>query len=217
MHAAWRTGLHSWLVLAAVCLPAVPARAAPGAGQEVLTNQSVVELTRAHLGTAVIVQQVRSLPGRYALSTRDLVKLKQAGVADEVILAMQQKAAEGTQAPRSEPARTGRRPDWPQGQWKVVPTTDPSGKAGVAGTMWQPIEIGSRTGQVEVTYFCGTIELRVAFDGEQNLGLRWNQPQVVGSTDVYWKNEYVDQNGWSRGADGSKFRYAGGTTPPGWS
>jgi uncharacterized protein len=60
---------------------------------EILTNPDVVKMVQAHLGADVIVNQIQSHPGNYSLSTNSLIKLKQAGVPDKVIAAMQAKAA----------------------------------------------------------------------------------------------------------------------------
>jgi TPR repeat protein len=50
-------------------------------------------MVQAHLGTDIIVNQIQSQPGDYTLNTTSLIKLKQSGVPDKVISAMQAKAA----------------------------------------------------------------------------------------------------------------------------
>ncbi|HVU44936.1 MAG TPA: hypothetical protein VHD85_02355, partial [Terracidiphilus sp.] len=70
--------------------------------QEVLTNQSVIQMVQAHLGTDIIVRQIRNSPGHYVLTTANLIKLKQSGVPEAVITAMQAKNAVDT--PSSEAA-----------------------------------------------------------------------------------------------------------------
>ena len=57
--------------------------------QEILTNDSIIQMVQAHLGTDVIVKQIQSSKCSFTLSTANLVKLKQAGVPDQVISAMQ--------------------------------------------------------------------------------------------------------------------------------
>lgn len=59
--------------------------------QEVLTNDSVIQMCRAGLGDEVIVSAIRQNPGRYALGVSDLIALKSAGIKDAVINEMQKK------------------------------------------------------------------------------------------------------------------------------
>jgi hypothetical protein len=66
--------------------------ALPQQDSETLTNADVIQLVKARLGTDAIVNQIQSQPGSYSLSTRNLIELKQAGVPDKVIEAMQAKA-----------------------------------------------------------------------------------------------------------------------------
>ena len=61
--------------------------AAP-ATAETLTNNSVIELVRAGLGNEAIIAKIKSTDGKYALSTDDLIALKNAGVPGDVIAAM---------------------------------------------------------------------------------------------------------------------------------
>jgi hypothetical protein len=62
-----------------------------------LNNAAVVKMSRAGLGDEIILQTVRSNPGRYALAPDDLVLLKDAGVSQAVIAAMLAKGS-GLQA-----------------------------------------------------------------------------------------------------------------------
>ncbi|HEX4007048.1 MAG TPA: hypothetical protein VHX60_12810 [Acidobacteriaceae bacterium] len=71
--------------------------------QETLNNAAVVRMVQAHLGTDVIVEQIRSNPGHFLLTTNSLIQLKQLGVPDKVIAAMQ--AKNGGSAPQ--PASPG--------------------------------------------------------------------------------------------------------------
>lgn len=63
---------------------------------QVLTNADIIKMVQVKLGADVIVQQIRDNPGRYSLTTNSLVQLKQAGVPDKVIAAMQSKRSKGT-------------------------------------------------------------------------------------------------------------------------
>lgn len=59
------------------------------AGQDVMTNESIVKMVKAGLSQSVIVESIQQRPGTYALSPEDLIALKTAGVSDGVITAMQ--------------------------------------------------------------------------------------------------------------------------------
>ena len=69
--------------------------------QEVLTNDTVVQMVRAGLAESVIVQKIRSSQRNFDTSTAALIKLKGAGVSDRVLEAMMG----GTTAPAA-PAAT---------------------------------------------------------------------------------------------------------------
>lgn len=55
---------------------------------ETLNNASVIQLVRAGLGNEAVIAKIKSTPGKYDLSTDDLISLKNAGVPGEVIAAM---------------------------------------------------------------------------------------------------------------------------------
>jgi hypothetical protein len=69
---------------AAAAQPA--AYAAPAA--EVLTNASVISMTAAGLGDAIIVQKIRTSPTRFDTSTDRLIALRKAGVSEKVMAAV---------------------------------------------------------------------------------------------------------------------------------
>lgn len=81
-------------------------------GQETLTNADIIKMVQAHLSTDVIVNQIESNPGNYVLTANGLIRLKQAGVPDKVLAAMQAKRAgsgekpEAAESPRSGKAAT---------------------------------------------------------------------------------------------------------------
>lgn len=62
--------------------------------KETLDNQAIVKMVQAHLGADLIVAQIQSSPGKYSLTSASLIRLKQQGVPDKVIAAMQGKANE---------------------------------------------------------------------------------------------------------------------------
>lgn len=56
--------------------------------QPTLTNDAIVRMTKAGLDETLVLQTVRSQPGVYQTGPDDLIALKEAGVAPEVISAM---------------------------------------------------------------------------------------------------------------------------------
>ncbi len=58
------------------------------AQDEVVTNSEVITLTKAGLDKAVIINKINTSKTNFNLSTDELIKLKQAGVTDEVVHAM---------------------------------------------------------------------------------------------------------------------------------
>jgi hypothetical protein len=68
-------------VILAVCLGVASA-------QQVLDNDSVVQMVKAGISDAIIVSTIDSQPAHFSLSVNDLIALKQAGVDDKVMAAM---------------------------------------------------------------------------------------------------------------------------------
>jgi hypothetical protein len=63
----------------------------PGAislAQEVLTNDSVIQMVKAGLPEAVVIAKIKSTATKFDLKTDSLVSLKKAGVSDKVLEAM---------------------------------------------------------------------------------------------------------------------------------
>ncbi|HEY7160784.1 MAG TPA: hypothetical protein VH815_05965, partial [Acidobacteriota bacterium] len=56
--------------------------------QEVLTNSSIIAMTKAGLGSSVIMQKINSSRSNFKTSANDLIALKKAGVPDQVIRLM---------------------------------------------------------------------------------------------------------------------------------
>jgi hypothetical protein len=75
--------LTFFLLAAALCLAALPAQA-----QETMNNDEVITLTKAGLNPTLIVGKIRTSKTSFDLSTDSLIKLKQAGVTDDVVAAM---------------------------------------------------------------------------------------------------------------------------------
>lgn len=79
----WPSPRGLLFVLVMLMLQVVPASA-----EEVLTNDAIVTMTNAGLSDGVILARIRSSQTRFDVSTPALIKLKQAGVSDQVIEAM---------------------------------------------------------------------------------------------------------------------------------
>ena len=62
-------------------------------GQEVLTNDSIIRLTKSGLSEGLIVSMVNTQPGNYKLTPDDVLQLKKEGVTDKVISAMLHRAS----------------------------------------------------------------------------------------------------------------------------
>ncbi|HYB71153.1 MAG TPA: hypothetical protein VEH80_10790 [Candidatus Bathyarchaeia archaeon] len=73
------------VLVAAACL-SVPA--STSVAQEVLTNDSVIQMVKAGLPEAVVIAKIKSTPSKFDLKTDSLVSLKKAGVSDKVLEAM---------------------------------------------------------------------------------------------------------------------------------
>ena len=56
---------------------------------EVLTNDSVISMVRAGLGTNVVVNKIRTSKARFNLTTNELIRLKESGINEEILMAMQ--------------------------------------------------------------------------------------------------------------------------------
>jgi len=68
-------------------------------GNEVLTNDEVISMMTAGLSTTVIVNKIRTSKTRFDLSTKELIRLKQAGLNDDILQAMQG-YSESSESPR---------------------------------------------------------------------------------------------------------------------
>lgn len=59
------------------------------ASSEVLTNDSVISMVKAGLPTNVIITKIRTSKSRFNLTTNELIRLKESGINEEVLMAMQ--------------------------------------------------------------------------------------------------------------------------------
>lgn len=83
------------------------------AQDEVMTNDEVISLTKAGLAGSVIIGKIRTSKSNFDMSTDALIKLKQAGVGDDVVGAMLE-------------AKTGRSTESSSGAAPVGATGDPN-------------------------------------------------------------------------------------------
>lgn len=76
------------------------------AQDETMTNDEVISLTSAGLNKSLIVNKIRTSKSKFDLSTDALIKLKKAGVADDVVAAMLEAKSGATTASSVAPVRT---------------------------------------------------------------------------------------------------------------
>lgn len=58
------------------------------AQEEVLTNEEVINLSKAGLNSSIIVDKIRASKSKFDLSTDALIRLKKAGISDDIVGAM---------------------------------------------------------------------------------------------------------------------------------
>lgn len=77
------------------------------AQDEVMTNDEVITLTKAGLSSGLIVNKIRTSKTNFDLSTDSLIKLKSAGVGDDIVTAMLEAKSGKTAAVASGQAANG--------------------------------------------------------------------------------------------------------------
>src|SRR5512147_633277 len=80
--------IRAVLVLALVAAVGLALPGATSLAQEVLTNDSVIQMVKAGLPEAVVIGKIKSTSSKFDLKTDSLVSLKKAGVSDKVLEAM---------------------------------------------------------------------------------------------------------------------------------
>ena len=106
--------MRAVLVLALVAAVGLSLPGATSLAQEVLTNDSVIQMVKAGLPEAVVIAKIKSTSTKFDLKTDSLVSLKKAGVSDKVLEAM---VAAGSGAASSTTAMPApRRPRWRRGR-----------------------------------------------------------------------------------------------------
>jgi hypothetical protein len=72
----------------------VPVQAVtPSQSDEVMTNQTVIELVKAKMGDGLIISMIKQSKAKFDTSAKAILQLKRAGVSDAVIQAMMAKEA----------------------------------------------------------------------------------------------------------------------------
>lgn len=72
---------------------------------EVMTNSEVISLSKAGLSSSIIIDKIRTSKTNFDMSTDGLIKLKQAGIPDDIVTAML--AAKSGKAPSAPAAASG--------------------------------------------------------------------------------------------------------------
>ena len=80
--------IRALLILALVAAVGLSLPGATSFAQEVLTNDSVIQMVKAGLPEAVVIAKIKSTSSKFDLKTDSLVSLKKAGVSDKVLEAM---------------------------------------------------------------------------------------------------------------------------------
>ena len=84
--------------------------------QTVMTNATVIKMTKAGLTENVIISSIDSHPGNYSTDPDDLIALKTARVSDKVIAAIIAKATGASSAPSQPIQSTASSPNAPNSQ-----------------------------------------------------------------------------------------------------
>lgn len=181
--------LRCWSRLAAFLIVLITC-AAGVAAQEVLTNETVVNMSKAHLGDKLIVEMIEKNPGNYVASSRALIALKQQGVSDTVIAAVKAKAVIERE---TVPSPVGE--ETPQykaaSPWAIHDKKDQiSGESDFEAIMNQSAESNGRSGVFQVTAGCDPygVTLKILYTSRTNKNAAYkmspgnwmmNSPHVV--------------------------------------
>jgi hypothetical protein len=97
---AFRTQVLFTSLLLAACLLASASATAPVSAQEVMTNETVIQMVKAGFSESVILAKMRSSQTKFDTRTDALIELKKAGVPEKVM----QMIVSGGAPPASAPA-----------------------------------------------------------------------------------------------------------------
>src|SRR5215211_7505354 len=73
----------------------------------VMINDEVISLTKAGLSPSIIIGKIRTGKSNFDLSTDSLIKLKQAGIADDIVAAMLEAKSGKSTATAAGPSMSG--------------------------------------------------------------------------------------------------------------
>ncbi len=104
--------IRAVLVLLLVAAVSLSLPGATSLAQEVLTNDSVIQMVKAGLPEAVVIAKIKGTASKFDLKTDSLVSLKKAGVSDKVLEAMVS-AGSGSPAAAAAPTTTTPAPPGP--------------------------------------------------------------------------------------------------------
>lgn len=68
--------------------------------EEIVTNSVIIDMVKAKLGETIIINKIKNSKTNFDLSTNTLIKLKEAGVSDNIVNAMME-------AQNPQPQQTG--------------------------------------------------------------------------------------------------------------
>ena len=134
---------------------------ASSAKAPLLTNDAVMRMSKAGLDSWLILQTIRTQPGRYATGPDDLITLKEAGVPEAVISAMvAHTSGLGEHGPAAVSMASGLSPDVDEngvyrkdahGEWVLLPPELVRYRSGgwVKSTLTHDIVKKDRNGEVE--------------------------------------------------------------------
>ena len=155
LRSAFRTQLLFASLLLAGCLLA--SSAASVSGQEVMTNETVIQMVKAGLSESVILAKMRSSQTKFDTRTESLIALKQAGTPEKVMQAI----INGGAPPASAPAASAASAPAAAGPSAAVAPTPQGSHRG-------PIYHVSGSKQVELIGISGDIETsRAPFSGRK--------------------------------------------------
>src|SRR4029450_3208881 len=152
---AFRTQVLFTSLLLAACLLASASATAPASAQEVMTNETVIQMVKAGFSESVILAKMRSSQTKFDTRTDALIELKKAGVPEKVMQAI----GSGGATPASAPAAAA-----PAASGPAPAMAAPAPQSGRRG----PIYHVSGGKQVELIGTSGDIETsRAPFSGRK--------------------------------------------------
>jgi hypothetical protein len=166
--------------------------------QEVLTDDSIIQMVKAGLEPDIIINAINGQPGDYALGATNLIRLKQAGVPDKVIAAMQAKAGAAQPNTSSRTSASGAQPSkssGASGRWKFEDKVDPlNGKHSLQAVMTEDVEANGRHGDIQVTATCapGILQFDLVYASKFDQKTGFKQEDTFLGSRVYMRVKLDD-------------------------